>query len=295
MAKRASPNEPIVQPKVFDSQEEIDSGIEKLRCRVADVEKLRESQARVGGQAVAKAEFKIQETIRDVFGPRSPEFSRYGEHKIWRTTYTPDVPGHNYYPEVDEQASLEAGIPETITMIQGRISDLEDRKGDLQSGATLRPAKGVPAAMSKKVFVVHGRDEATRQTVARLLERLGLEAIILHEQPSQGRTVIEKFERYSDVGYAVVLLTADDKGGPKGESPKGYKPRARQNVILELGFFLGKLGRNRVCPLHEENVELPSDYEGVVYVPRDAGGAWQTQLAKEMKSAGLDVDLNELP
>src|SRR5918999_4506459 len=109
--------------------------------------------------------------------------------------------------------------------------------------------------------------------------------MILHEQPSRGQTLIEKFEQ-STIGarYAIVLLTPDDLGGKAGE---GLRPRARQNVILELGFFLGKLGRSRVCALFMEGVELPSDYSGVVYVPVDSSGAWRLILAKEMKGAGL--------
>jgi len=110
---------------------------------------------------------------------------------------------------------------------------------------------------------------------------------------SEGRTIIEKIERHSGVGYAVVLLTGDDRGGLAGTEPGGYQPRARQNVVLELGYFLGKLGRRHVCVLHEPGVEIPSDYDGVVYVPLDPGGAWQLRLAREMKATAFkDIDLN---
>jgi predicted nucleotide-binding protein len=125
------------------------------------------------------------------------------------------------------------------------------------------------------------------------LERLELRPIILHEQASEGRTIIEKIERHSGVGYAVVLLTGGDRGGLAGADPAGYQPRARQNVVLELGYFLGKLGRRHVCVLHELGVEIPSDYQGVVYLPLDAAGAWKFLLAKEMKTVAFpDIDLN---
>jgi hypothetical protein len=126
-----------------------------------------------------------------------------------------------------------------------------------------------PTTFSRKVFIVHGRDEAPREAVARFLEKLGFEAIILHEQANKGRTVIEKVEAHGDVGFAVVLLTPDDEGCTKGEEPG---PRARQNVILELGYFIGRLGRERVCALKRGEVEIPSDFGGVVYEPFDSSG-----------------------
>ena len=115
--------------------------------------------------------------------------------------------------------------------------------------------------------------------------------MILHEQPNQGRTIIEKFEEHAQVGFAVVLLTPDDVGSLKGEN-NHLKPRARQNVIFEFGFFIGRLGRHRVCALTKGDVEIPSDYDGVVYVPLDDHGAWKMKLVKELKAAEFDVDAN---
>jgi len=151
----------------------------------------------------------------------------------------------------------------------------------------------VPNAAGHRIFVVHGHDEAVLHDVARFLERLGQDLIILREQPNQGRTVIEKFENYADVGFAVVLLTADDRGGPVVTPHDTQRPRARQNVILELGYFIGRLGRNRVCALYREGVEIPSDYAGVLYIKIDDAGAWRLALAREMKAAGLSVDMNQ--
>jgi len=147
-----------------------------------------------------------------------------------------------------------------------------------------------------RVFIVHGHDEAMKQAVARTLERIGLEPIILHEKPSEGRTIIEKFTDYSNVSFAVVLLSPDDMAHPKDQPPKDAKLRARQNVIFELGFFIGKLGRNRVLVLYQEekNFEMPSDYSGVLYTPYDDSGRWQFDLIKELKACGYNVDANKL-
>ena len=111
------------------------------------------------------------------------------------------------------------------------------------------PESGPPKS-TNQVFVIHGHDESARESVARFLEKLELEPIILHEQPNKGRTIIEKFEDYADVRFAVVLLTPDDVGAVKDRADD-LRPRARQNVVFEFGFFIGKLGRERVCALGE--------------------------------------------
>jgi predicted nucleotide-binding protein len=142
------------------------------------------------------------------------------------------------------------------------------------------------------VFLVHGQNNEAKQEVARFLERLNVGVTVLHEQADMGRTIIEKFEDHASVGYAIVLLTADDVGGRR-TTPNDLKPRARQNVILEMGYFLGALRRTHVCALLEDGVEVPSDLSGVLYVPLDSAGAWKLRLAKEMKAAGIAVDLNQ--
>ena len=155
-----------------------------------------------------------------------------------------------------------------------------------------QPPRIERAVTQRKVFIVHGHDELTREKVARFLEKLGLEPIVLHEQPNQGRTIIEKFTQYSDVAFALVLLTPDDIGGTKLTSHDQLRSRARQNVIIEFGYFLGKLGRERVCALLGPGVELPSDYNGVLYIELDSVGGWRMKVAKEMKAAGLPIDMN---
>ena len=148
--------------------------------------------------------------------------------------------------------------------------------------------------VSQKVFIVHGHDETAKLAVARFVERLDLDAIILDEQPSESLTIIEKFERYTnDADFAIVLMTPDDIGAPIQQENK-LKLRARQNVIFELGYFFHALGRKGVCALYKEGVELPSDVYGVVYVLMDEFDAWQLTLAREMRQAGLSFDLNKL-
>jgi predicted nucleotide-binding protein len=159
-------------------------------------------------------------------------------------------------------------------------------------------AASIPGPTDKtRVFIVHGHDEAMKEAVARFVsQHLKLTPVILHEQPNRGRTIIDKFESTaSAVGFAIVLFSADDVCGAFGDDGSGLrKPRPRQNVVFELGFFVGKLGRQSVAVLYREGVEMPSDYQGVLYIPFDTAGAWRLIVAREMVSAGLPIDLNGL-
>lgn len=140
-----------------------------------------------------------------------------------------------------------------------------------------------------KIFIVHGHDGMLQQSVARIVEKQGIEAIILSEQANQGRTIIEKFESNSDVGGAICLFTADDVGKAKDTSSESA--RARQNVVLETGYFMGKLGRDHVVILADSGVEIPSDLSGVVYTNTSN---WKIDLLKELKAMGYEVDFNRL-
>ena len=146
--------------------------------------------------------------------------------------------------------------------------------------------------MSNKVFVVHGHDNEAIQEMARTLEKGGFEPIVLHEQPDAGLTIIEKIERYADVCYAVVLYTECDRGRDKNAPAEQEQNRARQNVVFEHGYLIGKLGRYRVSALVKGTVETPGDISGVVYIAMDKSGAWKVQLAKNMQDVGLPVDMN---
>ena len=171
---------------------------------------------------------------------------------------------------------------------------LLDEPHPIESNSPGDPSADKRSRQGNRVFVVHGHDTLSKLDVSRTLEKFGLEVTILHEQPNVGATVIEKFEEHAaEVGFAVVLFTPDDEGYPRNKSDE-IKPRARQNVILELGYFAGLLGRDRVCVLHKGDVEIPSDYLGILYIPLDEAGAWRYTLAKEMKASGFDIDLNTL-
>lgn len=145
---------------------------------------------------------------------------------------------------------------------------------------------------SKNIFIVHGHDGEAREATARFISHIGLTPIILHEQASRGRTIIEKVEAQKDVGFVVVLLTPDDEGRSKGN--ERYESRVRQNVLLELGYFIGLLGRDNVCALKRGDLEIPSDFAGVVWEEMDSNGGWKSVLGRELQAAGYDIDWNKI-
>jgi predicted nucleotide-binding protein len=142
---------------------------------------------------------------------------------------------------------------------------------------------------SRRIFVVHGHDVGLKHEVALFLSRLSLTPIILHEQTGRGRTIIEKLEAYASVPFAVVLLTPDDVGGKDKDD---LKARARQNVVLELGYFYGRLRRDFVSCL-SKGVEIPSDSMGIEYIPYDDSGAWKIKLARELSEV-FEIDMNHI-
>lgn len=152
--------------------------------------------------------------------------------------------------------------------------------------------EGVAPTSNRKIFVVYGHDEIARTQLEALLRRWDLEPIILDQQASAGQTIIEKLEEYiADVGYAIVLATPDDEGKAKSESVT--KSRVRQNVVLELGMFLAKLGRERVAILLKEatDFERPSDIQGLIYIPfQNKVDEVSLNLIRELSRQGYTID-----
>ena len=204
-----------------------------------------------------------------------------------------------YISTVDERQnkiiadkSFRTGLDEAKARLEDMLEEIDEDWGDDPSSEPASPAQEMPEQqVSNRVFVVHGRDGGARDTVARYLDSLELEPIILQEQPNEGRTIIQKFEDYSGVGFAVVLCTPDDVGALASEEDK-LSPRPRQNVILELGFFWGRLGRKKVCALLDGDMDMPSDYGGVLYIPLDDAEGWKLTLARELRAAGMAIDMN---
>jgi predicted nucleotide-binding protein len=222
--------------------------------------------------------------------PDDREFSK----RISDISFTPFVVfGDESESESEYMSALESGKNQLIGIINAMISHVD----------TFYPDDPITDKEDKfrgnDVFIVHGHDNEMIHNVARTVTDLSFNPIILREQPNHGLTIIEKFEAFSNVGFAIILLAPDDELMIKDKSSSEYAKeisRSRQNVLFEMGFFIGKLGRNRVIALHKatQNFEFPSDYSGVIYVSYDSNNNWKFEIGKEMKAAGLSVDLNKL-
>lgn len=216
---------------------------------------------------------KWQLTSKEILISAFGESHRYVS-SFERTRTNKDF-GYNYKREFTSEVNEGLSVLESISETLKLGLDNDTPKATKQT--------------SNKVFIVHGHTEAVNQEVARTIEKLGLEVIILREQPNSGKTIIEKFEEYAkDVNFAVILLTADDK--IEGEDTF----RARQNVIFEMGYFMGALGRPNVMCMFQDNVEKPGDIDGVVYTMIDKAGVWKYSLVKELKACGYNVDANKV-
>lgn len=238
----------------------------------------------------------IDEALSRTFGEGTPDRLRYGS-----ASYFDEGPinlgggfGGREFPISQVHARVQDSKESNIALLEQAIEVLRERLSEIDdpSSAPADAQSKSATPLSNRVFIVHGHDSEAKEAVARLLEKLGLDPVILHEKPNLGRTIIEKFEQEGDVGFAVVLLTPDDLG--KAKTDAELEPRARQNVILELGYFVGTLGRQKVCALVRQNVDLPSDFAGVVYERFDDGGAWKLILGRELRAAGYSIDMNRI-
>ena len=272
--------------------EQMRAAIPKLERRIKDLETFDVGSIRERSDPVVNALVKkVDGTLQEILGHDTVQYRQY---KVRSFDTLPRIVGHGPYPLPRVHEGYRRGIDRCLQNLNTLKELFEERIADaLPIEASPPPMQAKQRFGTRRVFVVHGHDDETKETVARYLTKLDLEPVILHERPNQGRTVIEKFEAHADVDFAVVLFTPDDVGYPAA-SPEKAAPRARQNVVLELGFFMAALGRQHVCVLYRGDVEVPSDYAGVLYLQLDDAGAWKSQLAREMKGVGIDIDLNNV-
>jgi len=289
------------------SVEQMKVALPKLERRIADLEAFDVSSVQTIRDPLIEVLYKkVNSTLGEILGYDTIDYQDYSWDNVIHSLeiQVPIVTGRispkrygSSKPPLTIQ-DIQRFYDKNINLAIKRISTLkelfEERIADAEARPALSPPQPSPTSNTGKVFIVHGHDHGIKETVARFIENLGLEPIILHEQPNEGRTVIEKFEEHAVADFAIVLFTPDDTGHPANK-PDEAKPRARQNVVLELGYFMGKLSRKRVALLQVgDDIEIPSDYVGVLYLPLDGAGAWKFLLAKEMSACGMSIDMNKI-
>ena len=213
-----------------------------------------------------------------VFGESSHELKTFNGFPFTLLFFTSDTPNSSFNQAcVDDLLKVKA-------VFQTYLEEMKESQQEEQNENVKNPR-----ICRTKVFIVHGHDGELKQSVARIVEKAGLTAVILNEQPSGGATIIEKIEKNSDVGAAICLFTADDKC--INEIDGTTTMRARQNVVFEAGYFIGKLKRENVILLADKGIEMPSDLGGVVYTDT---ANWQFSVCAELKRMGFEIDLNRL-
>ncbi|WP_285401058.1 nucleotide-binding protein [Luteibacter sp. ME-Dv--P-043b] len=290
----AKSREPAGQPlkAAVLSVEDCQKALLKIDRRIADLEGFDTSVlTKRFDSRLSDLALLVNNTLRDIFGADTNE---YKDFSIAGLDAGGMVVRMNSYPDPASvvQGHAKRGIERAVGRLNTLKQVLQERIDDSAEQVVMAAPEHAPIT-SRKVFLVHGHDQGAKEMVARLLEKLSLDVVVLHEQPDGGRSIIEKFERHTDdVAFAVVLFTPDDVGYRAGHQDEA-RPRPRQNVLYELGYFVGRLTRQRVCVLHTGDVEVPSDYLNVLFTAIDTGGAWRLLLARELTEAGIEVDFRK--
>ena len=244
---------------------------EKLEKIIAEIDNLVNHAVTANTPAFRAWKNETERFLIKRFGENSYEYENFMDTKFSPTVYVMDT---------DLVKKCREGLTTSKLVFQSYLSEMDEE--------AVVPITPRNADSFNKVFIVHGHDGELKHAVARLVEKQGLEAIILSEQVNKGKTIIEKFEENSDVSGAICLFTADDLGRAKAKTDE--QPRARQNVVFEAGYFMGKLGRNRVVIIAESGVELPSDMQGIVYTNKNN---WEVDVLRELKVMGYPIDFNK--
>lgn len=279
MAKAATP--PTPQPANLTSTE-IEKGIRRLGKALARVREFKPADLDPSDpySSVRPLSSAVETALSETFKHGTIEYNRFrtAAQFNWPLSLGSPVPHHTKIAHVTEDHQR------SIQLLEAAIELLTERLEDAPQPPPTTSTEPTSADQTRRVFIVHGHDAGVRDAVARFLTQLAFEPIILHERPNRGRTIISKFrEEASEVGFAIVIITPDDS-----LSDGTFRPR--QNVILELGFFLGALGAHRVATIVKHPVDTPSDYDGVVYISYESD--WKLAVAKELKAAGYEVDVN---
>ncbi|WP_428331879.1 TIR domain-containing protein [Novosphingobium sp.] len=282
---------PLATKKIL-SAAEIERGIARLQDRINELDAFNVASVPKGSSPdLIALSAAITDTLERCFGENTSASGRFANAA--NLQWSPTMATANYPLQQHFQEGARANIAKSRALLQEAQRTLGEDLVDAAHAPNLPRKQHNTAKPSNKVFVVHGHDDGAKHELARFLEKIELEAVILHEQANQGRTIIEKFLACADeVGFAVVLFTPDDLGG--ASTAPVQVARARQNVVFELGYFVAKLGRGNVCLMRKGDVEIPSDLFGVIYTELDGNEGWKMALVKELKAAGLSFDANKM-
>jgi predicted nucleotide-binding protein len=251
----------------------------KLTSLINQVDELVRASVTSSSPEFTAWKMRVRRFLLRVFGEDSLELNEFDKESFTLHWYGINTPDSEFVE------ACARGLLRTKAVLQTYLEDVE------LSNSSEDDQLVSNTELSAKVFVVHGHDGEMRESVARLLEQQDIVPIVLMEQANGGKTIIEKFEEYSDVSAAICLFTPDDKMASNNGTEEKPQYRARQNVVLEAGYFIGRLGRSRVIFISSQEVEMPSDLSGMLYSYQ---GDWKISVLRDLKKMGFDIDSNRL-
>lgn len=252
------------------------SEYEKFKGIYDEIEVLIEQKVRRTTPQFQAWHSKTERFLIKKYGEKSYEVKNFKSFRFSLSSYFSGTPESAFIKACQDDLQTVKAIFEQY------LEDMQEESGDMSD-------KVYTYADYSKIFIVHGHDGELKEAVARMIEKQGIQAIILSEQANRGATVIEKIESNSDVKGAICLFTADDLGKERNENTDNF--RARQNVVFEAGYFVGKLGRENTIFVAEDNIELPSDLQGIVYTNLNE---WRFKILQELKVIGYCIDYNKI-
>lgn len=278
-----------------------DDALKKLNILIEDIEKLKGEGYKEKNTNFLKFENRVERYIKSIFGNNSNYMKKFEDISFISLSFD----GNSFFEDnnkvYENRKAYYEGLEETKSLFESIIEEIEEEWEDnINKSYVYNDYGNVKVNIinnnyekpKDKVFIVHGHDELAIIQVSEIIRKLKLEPIVLRDQASRSSTVIEKIEAYTqDVAFGVILYTECDWGGKEKNE---LQRRARQNVVLEHGYLMAKIGRENTLALVKGKVEIPGDISGVVYTPMDDYNAWATKLAKELKAAEYKIDLNDL-
>jgi predicted nucleotide-binding protein len=259
--------------------------------------------------AIGEEIFNRQITTQDAFKKNREDYSNWNDYNSEYLKHSFNKEHNEYKKRYDDAGTFSFAFIGGRTSPAQELKEFKDKvnykldnlkklraKTDLLKSTIsekIEVAEKSNSLDTTQVFIVHGHDEEAKAKTARFIEILGLKPIILHEQASGSKTIMEKIEAYSNVGFGIVLYTPCDIGA-KNDEKTNFKNRARQNVVFEHGFLIGKIGRENVCALVKGEIETPNDISGVVYIKMDDDEAWHLKIVRELKNSGYEIDMNKI-
>lgn len=247
-------------------------------------EKKREEEVRKREEDVRKREDEVRKREKEI---------RKREGEVLKREEEESKREEDLSTREDQERKLEKELSKWEDELKEKEDEIDQREKEIQKKEEEQEKKRKEEKLGNDILVVHSHDDEAKDMTLGFIDELGLNPIILRDTPDSGTELFDRFEDHKNIGFAIVVLNPDDIGETKIERCE-LRHRVNQSLIFELGFLVGKLGWNRVCALYEEGIDIPASNEGIIYVQMDKEGKWKKTIAREIKTAELEVEADKI-